>query len=45
MEDEGWKGVFAAKCRKMPQIMAWIEEVLAIAEELATKPGDDNDFT
>jgi len=25
--------------------MAWIEEVLAIAEELATKPGDDNDFT
>jgi len=28
----------------MPQIMAWIEEVLAIIEELATKPGDDNDF-
>jgi len=28
----------------MPQIMAWIEEVLAVAEELATKPGDDDDF-
>jgi len=22
VEDKGWKGVFAAKCRKMPQIMA-----------------------
>jgi len=43
-EDEGWKEVFAEKCRKMPQVMAWIEEVLRIAGELAAKPGDDDDW-
>jgi len=43
-EDEVWKEVFAAKCRKMPQVVAWIGEVLRIAEELATKPDDDDGF-
>ena len=43
-KDEGWEGVFAAKCCKMPQVMAWIEEIRAIVKELATKPGDDDEW-
>jgi len=41
-KDKGWTEVSAAKCRKMPQVVAWIEEVLKIAEELASKPNDDD---
>ena len=43
-EDEVQKEVFTAKCRKMPQVVAQIEEVPKIVEELATKPDDDNSF-
>jgi len=28
----------------MPQVMTWIEEIKAIAKELATKPGDDDEW-
>jgi len=43
-KDGGWEGVFAAKCRKMPQVMVWIEEIKAIAKELAAKPVDDDEW-
>jgi len=43
-EDEGWKEVFAARCRKLPQVVAWMKKVLDIAVKLASKPNDDDEL-
>ena len=45
-KDKEWMEVFAAKCRKMPQVVAWMEEVLRVGKRLqdAYVPDDDDDF-
>ena len=43
MKDKGQEGVFAAKYRKMPQVIVQIKEIRAIAKELAIKPGNNDE--
>ena len=42
-EDKGWKEVFTARCRKIPQVIAWIEKVLQVAKSLQAAYVSNND--
>ena len=43
-EDKGQKEVFAARYRKLLQVIVWIKKVLDIVVKLASKPNNDNEL-